>query len=58
LKKCIDINSWSFYVISTEKINKNFGDQKSISLSRIEALDKPVTFGNLKEKIKNILFLF
>ena len=52
----LDINSWRFYVITTENINKNFGDQKYISLSRIKALDKPVTFDKLKEKIKNILF--
>ena len=52
----LDIASWRFFVIATKKINDDFGDQKTISLSRIEALDKAVTFDKLKRKIENILF--
>ena len=44
-----------FYVLPTEIIEQELGDQKSIGLKGIEALCKPVKFNGLREQIDRAL---
>jgi len=48
----LNIDDWEFYVLSTETINREFKDQKSVALSRITRLCKTVAFDELKESIE------
>lgn len=51
----LDVNSWQFFVLSTEKINKNFTEQKSITLGRLKEICEPITHYRLKQFIDSIL---
>jgi hypothetical protein len=54
----LDLNSWMFYVISAQRIEKVLG--QSISLSKLEELFpnvKPVRYENLKKRIHYVLGL-
>jgi hypothetical protein len=50
----IDINKWEFYVVSTEKINEVFKNQKTTGLKQIQALCNPVKYSLLKESIEQV----
>ena len=51
----LDVNRWSFYIVSTTDINRMFGDQKKVSLKRIQELcPEPVRYENLKERIERV----
>jgi hypothetical protein len=47
----LDANAWQFYVLSTEQIEQELGDQKSIGLKGLQALCQPVGYGSLRERI-------
>jgi hypothetical protein len=51
----LDVSKWEFYVISTERINRELGPQKTVRLSRVRALTEPVGYGLLKERVSNVL---
>lgn len=51
----IDVNKWEFYALPTNKINKIFGNQKSVSLSKVQNLCKPLMYKNLKTEIDLVL---
>ena len=46
------LEQWDFYVISTDKINKIFGNQGTLQLNSIEKITKCVNYNELKDKIK------
>ncbi len=49
----LSLEQWQFYVISTKKLNEMLGQQKSISLSRLKALNPIETdFENMSDAIK------
>ena len=54
--KCniVDITAWRFYVISTERIDSAFGDQKSVGLGRIEQLTQPIEYSQLRGHIDRV----
>jgi hypothetical protein len=55
-KKTVDplnMEQWSFYVISTSTINKIFKERKSISLKSLEKITSRIEYSQLKEKIIN-----
>jgi hypothetical protein len=59
-KNCTDniteLENWCFYVISTEEINKVFGDQKTLTKKRLEKEGVvSVEFDELKEKIDFVM---
>lgn len=48
----LDITQWDFYVISARALDKKVGDQKTISLKGLKAIDiKTCEYEQLKEKI-------
>lgn len=51
----LDVSQWKFFVITTAEIENNFGEQKRISLSRLEKACGSVSFEELKLKIDEIL---
>ncbi|HYF04490.1 MAG TPA: hypothetical protein VEC36_13995 [Patescibacteria group bacterium] len=51
----LKIGKWQFYVISTDVLNQNCATQKSLSLKRIEALAKAVSYEFLKKEIEQVL---
>jgi len=51
----LDVRGWEFYVVPPELIDQEFGDQKSVGITRIQALCKPVDYGGLKESIDKAL---
>ena len=50
------LDQWDFYVISTKKINKIFGNQSTLQLKSIEKLTECINYNELKEKIKREYF--
>src|SRR5215216_6412788 len=54
----LDVDRWEFYVVPTEKINRQLGRQKTAALSTIEWLTKPdgsVGYAQLKNRIDSAL---
>jgi hypothetical protein len=51
----LDPAGWDFYVLPTACINAELGDQKSISLSRLEALARPIGYEELAGRIRKAL---
>ena len=51
----LDVSKWEFYVLSTERIYRELGTQKSAVLSTIRRLTEPVGFGLLKERVDQAL---
>lgn len=47
----LDMKQWVFYVVLTDKIEKNFGEQKSISLSKVQKISAPIAIDQLKYDI-------
>lgn len=51
----LNLDQWTFYVISTQKLNHELGDQKSLSLSRLLKLNPAeCMFGDISKKITNL----
>lgn len=48
----LDVDKWDFYVVSTEKINRQLGSQKSAALSTIRSLASPVGYTELSQGIR------
>lgn len=53
----MDAGKWQFFILSTEQINNELGNQKTVSLGRLKKLCEPVEFNNLKEQIDHLLGL-
>ncbi len=51
----LDTGKWDFYILSTKLINAEFGNQKSVSLSRIQRIAEPVGFSAIRERINSVL---
>lgn len=51
----LNLAQWKFYVVATEKIEKKFGDQKSIGLKAIQKICKPVRYHGIKDIIDDQL---
>jgi hypothetical protein len=51
----LNLDAWEFYVLPTERIDREFGEQKSAGLSRIRALCPPVAYAELAEQIALVL---
>jgi hypothetical protein len=48
----LDVDKWEFYVVRTEKINRQLGSQKSAALSTIRSLASPVGYTELSQGIR------
>jgi hypothetical protein len=51
----LDADAWKFYVLSKKLINKEFGDQKSVGLARLDKLCEPVGYIDLRKRIDQVL---
>ena len=51
----LNLDDWKFYVLSTETINREFKDQKSVVLSRIVRLCDAVEYGQLTDAVDTCL---
>jgi len=47
----LELSHWEFYIIKTDVINKECGDAKTISLSRLQKLVTPVPYDKIKETV-------
>ena len=47
----LNMDQWSFYVLSTNSINNIFKDKNSISLKSLETITESIGYNKLKEKI-------
>jgi hypothetical protein len=51
----LDLSQWTFYLVSTEKLNKEIGGQKSIGLRRLKEIGaKKTKFLNLESEIRKL----
>ncbi len=51
----LNLDDWKFYVLSTEVINAEFKNQKSVALSGITRLRDQVSFGGLRDAVGDCL---
>jgi len=51
----LDLDQWKFYVVSTEKIEKKFGDQKTVGLNTIQKICESVNFKKLRSFIDEMV---
>jgi len=52
----LDVTQWEFYVVLAYRIEQELGDQKSVSLSRIQSMCKPVEYHALKDWIDSEIY--
>lgn len=49
----LNVQNWEFYVVPTERINKECGDQKTISLNRLHKLGiSPISYWDIKAAVE------
>jgi hypothetical protein len=51
----LNLDDWKFYALSTEMINREFKDQKSVALSRIVRLSDAVEYAQLQDAVDTCL---
>lgn len=51
----LELSNWEFYVVKTKVINEKYNEQKTISLSRIRELTKPIHYNEIQSVIDNII---
>ena len=54
----MNLENWVFYVVPTKVINEMFGNQKVLSLKRLEKIEKygeGITYDQIKENVDNII---
>lgn len=52
----LDIGEWNFFVVSTKRLAEAFGDQKSVSLSRLRKIEDAVAYEKLCERVELTLY--
>ena len=55
LLRILDATSWVFYVVATERLERQYGEQKSIALTAIARLCEPVRYAQLKVAVDSAL---
>jgi len=51
----LDVPAWDFYVVSTARLDREFGEAKSLSLAAIRRVAVPCKFGGLKAAVDQVL---
>lgn len=51
----LELSHWEFYVVPTEVIDRECGNQKSVSLSRVRTFAETVDYDNLKGSIDTLI---
>ena len=53
----LDVSAWRFWVLPTARIDLEFGDQRSVTMSRLAPLTDPVTATTLRRAVHEALGL-
>lgn len=53
----LDVSHWEFYVAPTWRIDEEFGDQKTVSLTRIREIAEPLAFAEIRSAVDGALGL-
>jgi hypothetical protein len=51
----LDTRAWEFYVLPTSELERNFPNAKSLSLSVLRRLVRPVSFSSLRDQVDAVL---
>ncbi|MEC5425309.1 hypothetical protein QGM71_17650 [Virgibacillus sp. C22-A2] len=51
----LNMEQWEFYILSTDKINEHFGDQKSVSLNPLKSVCDPVNYNEIKPVVDEMI---
>ena len=51
----LNVNNWDFYILSTEQIECELGEQKSVGIKRIQTMCDSVDFSELKKRVNHVL---
>lgn len=51
----LDVDAWEFYVLPTEQINQELGEQKSIGLKKLQAMCESIGYDELKGRVNKAL---
>jgi hypothetical protein len=51
----LDTKKWDFYVLPTERINRELRNQKSVGLKGIKSMTEPVDYSHIKERVDKAL---
>lgn len=51
----LDMDQWEFYVVSTATINDEFGEQKTVALSRVAAISNAVPYSCLRSSVDGVV---
>ena len=54
-RNVLDASCWRFYVVPRSKLDRSFGTQKGVALSRIEEIATAVPFADLKGRVDAVL---
>ena len=54
----LEVMHWEFYVVPTSTINDTFGNQKTVSLSRVKELTNPVPYVDLKDAVDSVINIY
>ena len=51
----LDLSQWAFYVVATKKLDKTFGNQKTVCLNRLTALCNvmPCDYAALRNTVRD-----
>ena len=52
----LDINQWAFYVLATKEIDRDLGDNKSISLGQLKNRSRTYTINELAEAVGSAFY--
>ena len=47
----LELKHWKFYVVARSVIDESFGDQKTVSLSRVQEIAKEVDWEHIREQV-------
>jgi hypothetical protein len=50
----LNVPAWDFYVTSTEALNREFGEAKSVSLAAVRRVGQPCNFSGLKKTVDGL----
>ena len=51
----MDVSGWRFYVLSTPELERHFGAQGSVALSRVRAVTAEVGYEDLRTAVDAVL---
>ena len=51
----LNVNNWDFYILSTEQIERELGEQKSVGIKIIQKMCDSVDFSGLKKQVNRVL---